>query len=143
VEKFKLATYALGEKLEYLPLLVAVMVIFSTAFFGFILPKYFDYNHGRNQRLLKDALDIEKALKERHKNRCGNKYDEPELEKVIAHYKNNYLKDQASNAEKEIEGKRVSDNILYWGTIVFVAGSIIAIGVISVLVLALLRWVFS
>lgn len=143
MEPFKLALYALGGKLEYLPLLVAIMVIFSTAFFGFVLPKYFDYNHGRNQRLLKNALDIEKGLKERHKNRCGDKYFEPDLDKIIDHFKKKYIKGQLEIVDKETLGQKTNDSVLYWQTIGIIAGAILVIGTLSILILALLRLSFS
>lgn len=143
MDNFKLGIYALGENGEYIPLLVGVMVIFSTAFFGFILPKIFDYYHTFYRDELKNALSIEKSLKERQTKKCGNKYSEPDMDKIIDHYKVKYLENRLHRIDTEDSKKKNKENFIYWGTLGMVSGSIIVIAILSLLIVSFLRWSFG
>lgn len=138
----------LGANGEYVPLLVAIMVIFSTAVFGFILPKAFEYNRNRYKDELKGALSIEKSLKERNPLKDDEKdgeaeFSEPELEEIIVHYKEKYISNRKEQITKDSTKKRWGFERSVFEIVIGVGAIIFVIAAVSVAIFALFILAFG
>lgn len=131
--------HILGHKGEYIPLLVAIMVIFSTAFFGFILPKILDYTRNRYRDELQAALSIEKSLKERQQYHNAESYKEPELEKIISHLKKQYLDNRKEQIAQDGSPRRWNFERTAGELLIAVAAIILVITAVSFLMLGFIR----
>lgn len=121
----------LGDKGQYTPLLVAIMVIFSTALFGFVLPKTFEYTRNKYRDELKDALAIEKSLKERNKKVCGQSDKDEDLDKIITHYRQRYVENRLEAIAKDQKKRKWEFEMLSIQVLLGILAAIIVIVVIA------------
>lgn len=130
----------LGDQGQYTPLLVAIMVIFSTALFGFVLPKTFEYTRNKYKDELKDALAIEKALKERHPKKCGKPYIDEDLERIVTHYRQKYIENRLEAIAKDNKHRKWEFEMLSGQIILGILAAITIIAVTSTLLMWPLLW---
>lgn len=116
---------------DYLPILVAMIAIFSAAIFSFWLPKWSDYFNDRSRTKLKDTLDIKKSLE------ASGRVVSVEFDSIINYYENEFVRKELEFTNT-CECRRDKKFNRYMNKIFGLLGTITAMSVLFYLGLLLL-----